>query len=156
MDNCCDDSPLSIAGNIVGFLTFLLAAVAWIVALIATTRGAPEEIKASHANIEIAIRQIEAMLSYCHEQSRSKDALFNLMDQDFTRSLEDSVAAAEILKTDLAIHTDVVNVNGGTFDLQLRRRIRWVAARDDIDRRMSKLSVKKADITAFQLTLLLR
>ena len=153
MDNCCGDSPLSIAGNVVGFVTFVLAAVAWWVALIAATRGALQEIQLSCDNLTITIDQIQSMLDYCLEQVRSKDAIFSQMNAEFTTSLQQSVVSATELKADLARHLEAFEQGRSIFNWKLRTRLSWVAARGDIDRRMARLLAKRADLITFQLIL---
>ena len=156
MEKCCGDSPLSIAGNVVGFFTFVLAAVAWWVALIAATRGALQEIQVSSDNLTLAIDQIQSMLNYCQEQIVNKDPIFAQMNAEFTTSLQQSVASATELKDDLAGHRQALGQGGSIFGWRLRSRLSWVAARGDIDRRMARLLAKKADLVTFQLILILR
>jgi hypothetical protein len=156
MDKCCSDSPLSVAGNVVGFLTFVLAVIAWWIALIAATRGALQEIQVCSDNLTIAIDQIQSMLDYCREQVRSKDAIFAQMNVEFTTSLQQSVVSATELKDDLAIHLEAFGSGGGIFGWKLGSRLSWVSARGEIDRRMAKLLAKKADLVTFQLILALR
>ena len=158
MENCCndDDSMLSIAGNVVSFITFVLAVVAYLVAFMAATHGARQEVLVSRDNLTVAIDQIQSMLDYCREQVHSGDPIFAKMKSEFTTSLQQSVLSANELKGDLVSHLDAFEHRRGIFGWNLVSRLLWVTARGDIDRRMARLSAKRADLLSFQLILTLR
>lgn len=158
-----NDSTLSIAGNVVSFITFVLAVVAYVVAFTAATHGTRQEVLVSRDNLTVAIDQIQAMLDYCREQVHSGDPIFAKMKAEFTASLQQSVLSANELRADLASHLDALEHRrrrrrrrGGILGWNLVSRLLWVTARADINRRMARLSAKRADLLSFQLILTLR
>ena len=158
MDNCRndDDGTLSITGNVVSFITLILAAVAYLVAFVAATHGARQEVLVSRDNLTIAIDQIQSMVDYCREQVHNGDPIFAKMKSEFTTSLQQSVLSANELKADLVSHLDAFEQRRGIFGWNLVSRLLWVMARGDIDRRVTRLSAKRADLLSFQLILTLR
>lgn len=147
----CPDTPLAIAAGAVGFATFLLAFLAWLVTLVVVGRNALEEINTFRRDFEISRTQVVTFLLFCQEET-SQNPLFVRYFPNYITVVQASIDALEPLNQDL----ERLHAYHSAKGFALLRRIKWYFRREKIREKMARLSAQKADIFTLQLNMILR
>ena len=153
----CNSSSLAIISSIVGILTFALTLILSCITFFAFTFGALEEIESLSQNGESIRAQLIPILGYI--DSRQEENEFSHANSSYekrtgTRELENLEVSTRLLVAGLkSLSTELEELQA---DWQLRRRLRWVYKRTHFIEKMRQLSRQQAQISAEQLTLILR
>ncbi|PMD43325.1 hypothetical protein L207DRAFT_580182 [Hyaloscypha variabilis F] len=142
-DICCGiDSPLTITGNIISILTFILGVLASYLTFYTLTRHALSEIETFKQDVDTTQRQLRSVLDCylsdsClapaveHDPTGSLHALILTL----TTTLDSLLREMEYLKTE-----HLGKDESWWFYGELCRRLRWANKRKDISQRMAKVS----------------
>jgi hypothetical protein len=153
----CADSPLSIVGNVVGILTFVLGVFAYVAAFIAVTRGAANDMRDTEDVLKATqgqIKQITDILKVLY--NRSDPAL-----QDMKSLVDDSLQSLVKAKDDLNEFLLRFKVaRDGREDMvadeSLWSQFKWWYYERDKEARIAKLRGSQQHFAAVQLTFLER
>jgi hypothetical protein len=153
----CDDSPLSIASNVVGLFTFVVASVATYFTFLILTLGALEEIISLKTDLQSTSAQLIPLVRFCIAEEEQADKhpeierCLNLL-QESIRVIQDG---AELALGEINALPAYNIRSRNPFDFQARRRFYWVQKRQSIVERAARISTRKTDILALQTAILL-
>lgn len=144
----CDDSPLSITGNITGILTFAWAILASSLLFLVVVRSAENEMRQLRASVEQAARHLDAIVGYFHGLHLVADPDLAFIKEPINSALRDWHATNENLIKQLK----------GLESMQpaIGRRLVWWYRYNDILATMTKLRSEKDDLFALLLTYMSR
>lgn len=143
----CDDSPLSVASNILGILTFGLGLLISVAAFIAITRSADTGIASSKATLHQTNQHIRQIDSYLDILELRSDPELELMDQLIRESLGAFYEAQDEIENYLACFV---------VPCSLWTRCRWRYQEKETAAAMAKLESHRQHFSAIQQTFLLR
>ncbi|CAM1509896.1 Fc.00g002310.m01.CDS01 [Cosmosporella sp. VM-42] len=142
----CDDSALSVAGNVLGILTFGIAFLGSCLAFLAVTRSAAKEVKSLGETLDQTRKHIEQI-----------DEYFDILD---LRSDPDLERMRAIIDPSLQGFQDVVKElqkkqsKFANYNSLLKRSLWWYEEKD-IAAGLAKLESHRQHFSAIQLTFLL-
>lgn len=153
--NCGGDSPLSVASNVIGLLTFVLATFISIIGWLDLTSGAAEEITTFSEELSRTMAQLEPFVGFWGDKQL----------HDKNPSVQ--TCAAGLQGTMLALYSTMRPVYD---DLQLTkpilgsawspnniyRRFVWISKRAEFAERMTRIRNLKNELMFSQLDLLLQ
>ena len=153
----CNDSSLSIASNVIGLVTFIVASVATYFAFLILTLGALEEIISLKADLQSTSAQLIPLIRFC--QAEAEQAEKHLEIEQCLNLLQESIRAiqngAELALEEINALPAYNIRSRNPFDFQARRRFYWVQKRQSITERAAQISARKTDILALQTAILL-
>jgi hypothetical protein len=153
--NCGGDSPLSLASNIIGLLTFVLATFISIIGWLELTSGAAEEITTFSEELQ---RTRDSLVPFLHfwgtKQLHSKDPI----EQNCAATLENAAQALisiiEPVYKDLKMTKSLGGSSWSPFNVY--RRFVWISKRTEFAERMTRIRNLKNEMMFSQLDLLLQ
>jgi len=137
------DSPLSIAGNVTGILTFALGVFSFCAAFYAITYNAHGEIQSLKEAIEERKLHVDELERYFEELDVAADADFE--DSRIKHIIGNSLASLK--KRHLDMERDLGAIKG---------RLQWWYRRQDITSSLARVETQLQYLGAIQLTFLLQ
>jgi hypothetical protein len=158
MIDFCRDSWLTVTGNIISVLTFVLGLLAPYLAFCTLTRHALSEIETFKQDLDLTQRQLHSVLDCYFSDScmapaakQDPDGAFHRLILALMATLDSLLLELEGLKSE-----HLRNVNGWWGHKQIRSRLRWINKRKEISGRMARISRQKMEVEVSQISLLLR
>jgi hypothetical protein len=148
----CGDSPLSVASNIVGLLTFAVATIATYLAYSTLTLNVPDEIESHIQNLDGLREELIPLLSFCDRARREDGEAFRLHKDILEIKLRALLSSAEGLATNLRT-LPRLDPNR-FFQFQVRRRLRWLRMRQLFVVQSEQIAAMKRDMMLTLLSLL--
>jgi len=146
---CCGDSPLSIASNVVGIVTFVAVVLTSYYAFQALVLSAPDEVSIMSKDIENTLVQTQALFiiheTGMYNADHDSQKYHDIVDE----SLQPLLRTMNELRDTFERLCPMIEMCS-TFDLRLRRRLLWAMKRQNIFARMAQLSRQKEDFFAVQ------
>jgi hypothetical protein len=148
----CRDSPLSVASNVIGLLTFAIATIATYLAYITLTLNVSDEIELHIQALDGLREELIPLLSFCDQASRGDSEAFRLHKKILETKLRALLVGAETLATNLR-SLPQLDPNR-LFRFQLRRRLRWLRVRQLFVVQLERIAAMKRDLMLTLLSLL--
>ncbi|KAI1281697.1 hypothetical protein F5Y07DRAFT_266987 [Xylaria sp. FL0933] len=144
----CNDSPLSVTGNVLGIATFALGVFAFCATLFTVTRAANSEIRYYTQTLEETDRHINQISTYFTRLELEADEDLKPQVDYVANSLQQLLSA----NRDISKSIDKVSrVQSG-----LCRRLMWWWKEKEIAGGLVRVESHKQHVTAIQLTFLLK
>jgi hypothetical protein len=148
----CGDSPLSIASNVIGLLTFAIATVVTYLAYITLTLNVLDEIEMHIQTLDGLREELIPLLSFCDQARREDGEAFRVHKDILEIKLGALLAGAEALAANLR-SLPQLDPNR-FFQFQVRRRLRWLRKRRLFVAQLEQIAAMKRDLVLTLLSLL--
>lgn len=145
------DSPLSTTANIIGILTFALAAFSFCLAFYAATADAPREVESYKGYVFQRRAHIEDIRQFFDERAVEAD---NELERTRLKELVlETLTSAEEGRIELQEKVDMICDSQG---MSISKRIWWWMERRNMSMEMAGVDVQMDHLTALQISFLLR
>jgi len=155
----CPDSPLTITGNALTILTFLLSLTVAYLTLTTFTLSAPREIASLHLSLqEIRTQLLPILHCYSEEASLAPSERYD-RDGVLGAEIQRVVGMVEGLEGELVDLEGLGGDGDGGNERKgwgVRRRVKWLMVRREVLGRMQRTERGKMEVRLSQMGLLLR